>query len=297
MKRVGVIGATGFVGKYLCMALHARGDEVVAYSRAGRGDVPNVHEWRKNPARGEDWDFCGLDAIINLAGERVNQRWTEKNRALFYDSRVTLSASIAASLRGMTGKPRVWVNASAVGYYGDTGDKVVDESGALAGGYLAELCAQWEAAAADVDGVRIAHGRIGMVLGNGGMAWDQVKMLFSLGLGARLGHGRQWMAWIHVDDVVGGLLHAMDHAEICGAFNLVAPEPERNADFTKLLGKMLRRPAFAFAPTFALRLILGDFSSAVLASQRLVPKVLLDHGYTFRFGKLAGAFENLIGGR
>jgi uncharacterized protein (TIGR01777 family) len=294
MKRVAVIGASGFVGRYVCEALRARGDEVVGFSRTGQGKAEFVNEWRQNPAAGESWDFRNIHAIINLAGERVTQRWTEKNRETFYRSRVELSKSVAATLRGMEEKPAVWINASGVGYYGDTEDAAYGEEAPQGEGYLAELCAQWEQAASGVEGVRIAYGRIGIVLGRGGMAWDQLKLLFSLGLGARLGHGRQWMAWIHIDDVVGGMLHALDHQEMHGAFNLVSPNPERNADFTRKLGKAVKRPAFWIAPAFVLRIALGDFSSAVLGGQRVSPQVLLMSGYAFRYATAEAAFAQLI---
>jgi uncharacterized protein len=294
MKLVAVIGASGFVGRYVCDALRARGDEVVGFSRSGNGDTSQVNEWRKNPSAGEMWDFSGVDAIINLAGERVTKRWTEKNRQEFYRSRVELSESVAATLRTMTQKPSVWVNASGVGYYGDTADAEYGEEAPLGDGYLAELCAQWEGAASGVDGVRVAHGRIGIVLGRGGMAWDQIKLLFSLGLGARLGHGRQWMAWIHIDDVVGGILHALDQQEVHGAFNLASPNPERNVDFTRKLGKAVKRPAFWLAPAFVLRIALGGFSSAVLGGQRVLPKALLKSGYRFRYATVEAAFAQLL---
>ncbi len=294
MKIVAVIGASGFVGRYVCEALRARGDGVVGFSRSGTGDTTRVMEWRKNPAAGERWDFSGIDAIINLAGERVTKRWTEKNRQDFYRSRVELSETVATTLRGMEKKPSVWINASGVGYYGDTADAAYGEEAPMGKDYLAELCGQWEHAASGVDGVRIAHGRIGIVLGRGGMAWDQIKLLFSLGLGARLGHGRQWMAWIHIDDLVGGILHALDHEDVHGAFNLASPNPERNVDFTRKLGKALKRPAFWLAPAFVLRIALGGFSEAVLGGQRVSPKVLLKSGYRFRYATLEDAFTELI---
>lgn len=294
-KRVGVIGVTGFVGKYVAAALAARGDVVVGFSRSGGGDVPRVSEWRKSGI----WDFFGLDAIINLAGERVDQRWTDANKKKFEQSRIGVAGEIVAALEKMPdlSRPKVWVNASAVGFYGNRGDDVVDESAAPGEGYLTTLCINWEKATqpAAALGVRCVMVRIGMVLGRGGMAWDRLRMVFSLGGGARLGNGQQWMPWIHVDDLVAGILFSLDHETLIGPVNGVAPQPERNADFTKKLGKALRRPAPWVAPGFVLRLIFGEFGDFLLGSQRVKPRAWEEAGFSFRYPTLEQALGELIG--
>lgn len=292
-KRVGVIGVTGFVGRYVAAALQARGDEVVGFSRSGGGNVPGVAEWR----RSGPWDFTGLDGLINLAGERVDQRWTAANRLKFEQSRVGLTKEIVASLKEMAiqDRPPVWVNASAVGFYGDRKDEIVDEASAPGSGYLAQLCVDWEAAtegASDL-GVRCVMVRIGMVIGRGGMAWDRLRRVFLLGAGARLGSGEQWMPWIHINDLVAGILFSLDKQTISGVVNGVAPAPETNRDFTKKLARALHRPAPWVAPAFVLRTIFGEFGDFLLGGQRVMPRVWQQAGLAFSYPTLEQALDEL----
>jgi uncharacterized protein (TIGR01777 family) len=293
--RVGVVGVTGFVGQYVAAALIARGDEVVGFSRSGRGKVNGVTEWRKSG----EWDLSGLDGIINLAGERVDQRWTSANRVKFEQSRIGVARSIVEALARipLESRPRRWVNASAVGFYGNRGDAIVDESSAPGEGYLARLCIDWESATAGAEtlGVRCVMVRIGMVLGRGGMAWDRLRRVFSLGGGARLGNGKQWMPWIHVDDLVAGIVFSLDHENLRGPVNGVAPAPERNVDFTKKLAHALRRPAPWVAPGFLLRMIFGEFGDFLLGGQRVKPRAWEEAGFSFRYPKLEQAFGELVG--
>ena len=292
-KRIGVIGVTGFVGRYLAAALQSRGDVVVGFSRSGAGDVAGVSEWRSSGP----WDLSGLDGLINLAGERVDQRWTAANREKFEQSRVGLTRQIVETLQGMTfsERPPVWVNASAVGFYGDRQDEIVDERSPAGTGYLAQLCVDWEAATEGVSalGVRCVMVRIGVVLGRGGMAWDRLRRVFSLGGGARLGSGQQWMPWIHIDDLVAGLIFSFDNQTIVGAVNGVAPAPETNRDFTKKLASALHRPAPWVAPGFVLRLILGEFGEVLLGGQRAIPRVWQEAGFQFAYPTLEQAFAEL----
>jgi uncharacterized protein (TIGR01777 family) len=292
-KRIGVIGVTGFVGRYLAAALAARGDEVVGFSRNGAGEVPGVREWR----RSGDWNFSGLDGIINLAGERVDQRWTASNRKKFEQSRVGVAGDIVAALGAMDfpARPKVWVNASAVGFYGDRGDEVLDEGSPRGEGYLAQLCVEWEAATSGVAalGVRCVMVRIGMVLGRGGMAWDRLRTVFKLGAGARLGSGKQWMPWIHVEDLVAGILFSLDNQTILGPVNGVSPAPENNRDFTKKLARAVRRPAPWVAPAFVLRAVFGEFGDFLLGGQRVMPRVWQEAGFVFAYPTLEQALAEL----
>lgn len=292
-KRIGVIGVTGFVGRYLAAALQARGDEVVGFSRSAAGEVEGVSEWR----RSGPWDFCGLDGLINLAGERVDQRWTVKNRQKFHQSRVVLTQQIVETLQSMSflQRPPVWINASAVGYYGDRQDEIVDEASGPGAGYLAQLCVDWEAATNGVAslGVRCVMVRIGVVLGRGGMAWDRLRRAFLFGAGARLGSGQQWMPWIHIDDLVAGILFSFDNQTIAGPVNGVAPAPETNRAFTKKLATALHRPAPWVAPGFVLRLLLGEFGNVLLGGQRVRPRTWQEAGFTFSYPTLEQAFEEL----
>jgi uncharacterized protein (TIGR01777 family) len=294
-KRYGVIGVTGFVGRYVARALTARGHEVVGFSRHGKGNVPEVSEWRVSGK----WDFSSLDGLINLAGERVDQRWTEKNKRKFAASRVGVTQQIVASLNGMAenARPKVWVNASAVGFYGDRADEICDENSQAGTGYLAQLCIDWEAAtdgSAEL-GVRCVMVRIGMVLGRGGMAWDRLKWAFWCGGGARLGNGKQWMPWIHIEDLAAGIVHSLENEQVIGVVNGVAPQPVTNRDFTRQLAAAMHRPAPWVAPRWLLKLIFGEFGDFLVSSQRVSPQRWLDAGFSFRFPDIGQAFQDLLG--
>lgn len=290
-KKIGIVGVTGFVGKYLAKALAARGYVVVGFSRAGSGTVVGVTEWRSSGP----WNLQGLYGLINLAGERVDQRWTESNRRKFFASRVTLSQELAATIQSMSAEtsPSVWINASAVGYYGNRGDEELDETSRAGSGYLAGLCVDWERATAGTQ-ARVVLVRIGMVLGRGGMAWDRLRRVFQFGGGARLGNGQQWMPWIHIDDLVGGMIHSLENEAISGVVNGVSPAPERNISFTKKLAHAVKRPALFVAPGFVLRTIFGEFGDFLLGGQRLQPKVWLESGYRFQHPTLESALSELL---
>jgi uncharacterized protein (TIGR01777 family) len=293
-KSIGIVGVTGFVGGYLARALVERGYRVVGFSRAGRGDVDAVQEWRKSG----DWDFSGLYGVVNLAGERIDQRWTEANRKKFADSRIGLTGEIGAAIRAMPEPQRVkvWVNASAVGFYGDGGDAELDENSARGEGYLADLCVGWEQALkeAGVNGVRTLIVRVGVVLGRGGMAWDRLRLIFSLGLGGRLASGKQWMSWIHIADLVEGMIFCLENERVSGVVNGVSPEPLRNEEFTKQLAAALKRPAIFAVPGWALRLLLGEFGTFLTGGQRVYPRALQSGGYEFRHATLQSALKELL---
>jgi uncharacterized protein (TIGR01777 family) len=231
-------------------------------------------------------DLSGLDAVINLAGESVGQRWTTATLARIRESRVGLTGRIVEAMERLPleERPRVLLNGSAVGIYGE--------------GVLAGLCLDWEAearAAARL-GVRVVLLRTGIVLGSGAEAWERTKFIFNLGIGGKLGRGDQWMPWIHLDDEVGGILHALDDSSVEGALNLAAPGSVRNREWTKALAAALRRPAFFPVPAFALKIVLGGFAHAVLSSARMVPEKLGATGYAFRFPGIADALRDLAGG-
>jgi uncharacterized protein (TIGR01777 family) len=293
-KSIGIVGVTGFVGGYLARALVERGYRVVGFSRAGGGDVDAVQEWRKSG----DWDFSGLYGVVNLAGERIDQRWTEANRKKFADSRIGLTGEIGAAIRAMPEpqQVKVWVNASAVGFYGDGGDAELDENSARGEGYLADLCVGWEQALkeAGVNGVRTVIVRVGVVLGRGGMAWDRLRLIFSLGLGGRLASGKQWMSWIHIADLVEGMIYCLENERVSGVVNGVSPEPLRNEEFTKQLAAALKRPAIFAVPGWALRLLLGEFGTFLTGGQRVYPRALQSGGYEFRHATLQSALKELL---
>jgi uncharacterized protein (TIGR01777 family) len=234
----------------------------------------------------------GIDVVFNLAGEPVAEgRWTQDKKRRIRDSRVIGTSKLVAGLRELDRKPTVLVSASAVGYYGDRDDQELDETSEVGRGFLAEVCAAWEreALAAEALGVRVVCVRIGIVLARSGGALARMLTPFKLGAGGRLGSGKQWMPWIHLDDVVGVLLHAARNEVVRGAMNAVSPQPVTNAEFTRALGRALHRPAFLSMPKAALRIAFGEMSEVVMASQRVLPRVAESTGYNFRHPGLEGA--------
>jgi uncharacterized protein (TIGR01777 family) len=239
----------------------------------------------------------GFDAVVHLAGESVVGRWTAEKKKAIRDSRVLGTRHLVAALAQAEVKPRVLVCASAVGFYGDRGDELLREESPSGQGFLPEVCREWEDASriAGDAGIRTVNIRIGLVLSAKGGALAKLLTPFKLGLGGRIGSGQQWWSWIHVDDVVGGIHHAMRSESLAGAVNLVAPNPVRNAEFTRVLASVLGRPAFFPVPEFALRMAFGKMAAGelLLSSQRTEPGKLLAEGYEFRFRELRGALANL----
>lgn len=288
-KNVGVIGASGWIGAHLCKALLARGWDVTGFSRSQRenGDVT----WRQWDGEGVI-DLEGLGAVINLAGEAIDQRWTEKRKMAFRKSRVDLTEDLSESIT--KSDVEVLLNASAIGIYGDRGDENLPESASDGEGYLAGLCRDWEDAVEVPNSVRTVFLRTGVVLGKGGRAWDKMSGIFKWGIGGKLGNGRQWMPWIHLQDEIGGIIYGLEN-HVRGPVNLVAPESVRNAEFTRAVGHAMKRPTPFPAPAFALKLFLGDFAKeGLLASTKGVPQVLLDAEYAFEFPTIEKAMAELV---
>lgn len=294
-REIAIVGVTGFVGRGLPPLLNEMGFEVIGVSRSGKGDVPGVSSWQ-TPER---MDFDGCQAVINLAGDPIDKRWTEANRRRFHESRVGTTAAVVEAIAKLpeSARPEVLVNASAVGIYGDRGDETLIDTARPGRGYLASLCTDWEHAAQDAEtlGVRVVRLRIGVVLGKEGAAFAKLRKIFGLGIGGRLGSGKQWMPWIHVHDLRASILHAISSNRLAGPVNASSPDPRRNADFTKALGNALHRPAILPAPAFALRLLLGEFSSALLEGQNAVPAALEADGFIFKFPDLESALADLVG--
>jgi uncharacterized protein (TIGR01777 family) len=295
-ESLGIIGASGFLGRELSRQAAAAGWSVCGYSRKPRQPGGPVTEWR---IWNEVPDFAGVSAIVNLAGEPINQRWNSDAKRRFYDSRIGATGRIVRglSMLGRTERPHVLVNASAVGIYGDRDDEILEEGSPTGTGYLAELCQAWEDAADGIGrlGLRVIKWRTGIVLGKDGEAFKRMLIPFRLGLGGRLGSGAQWMPWIHITDLVGGILHALNLGSTVGPVNGTAPEPVKNDEFTEKLAKALNRPAAIAVPEFALKWMLGDFASALVASQRVIPRLMLDTGYKFRYPTLDTALADLVG--
>lgn len=279
---IGVIGATGYVGARFCRMAEAAGHRVAPFSRsAGAG-------FRRIEASGE-LDFSGLSAVVNLAGEPILGLWTPSKKERILCSRVETTKRVVGSLGSGV---ETLINASAIGFYGDTGEREVDESAAPGSGFLSEVCQAWEAAAmpAETLGCRVVRLRIGFVTGPDG-AMGIVRPVFQLGLGGSLGHGRQWMSCIHVDDVAGMILWALENQSVIGAVNAVNPEPVRNVEFTRTLARILRRPALLPAPSCALKFALGELSHVMLDSVRVRPAVASRLGYAFRHPTLAAGLR------
>lgn len=295
--RILLAGASGLIGGALVPALRAAGHEPVRLVRRPAA-APDEIVW--DPARGEvDWPKLGaIDAIVNLAGENVGaSRWTAARRESIFRSRVDATRTLVALIAKLPRKPAVFISASAVGFYGDRGDERLDERAPIGRGFLPEVCLAWEthAEGAARAGVRTVLLRFGVVLANGGGALAKMLPVFRLGLGGRLGSGRQWMSWIALTDAVGAVQHALATAELSGPVNVVAPGEVTNAEFTAALGRVLGRPTVFPVPAFALRLAVGQgmADEALLASTRAVPAKLAASGFVFRQGELEPALRAL----
>jgi len=279
--------------------LRERGDEVTAVSRSAK---PGAIQW--DPREGFDppGQLSGFDAVINLAGESIDGRWTGAKKQRILASRIDATRAVVAGLRAAEPRPRILINASAVGLYGARGDERLDEASAPGpeGEFLADVVRAWEAAAAEVEAlegppVRLCLARFGVVLDREGGALAKMLTPFRLGVGGKIGSGRQWMAWIHLRDVAAALLFLLDDDEARGAYNFVAPEPVRNASFTDALGDALGRPTLLPVPKLGIKLALGEMGEALLLDgQRAVPKRLLDAGFAFAFPELASALADLV---
>ena len=294
--RVLVSGASGPIGSALRASFERETAEVV---RLVRGAPNNAGEVQWNPMAAVPAAMVsGFDAVVHLSGETVMGRWTEAKKKAIRESRVTSTKNLAAALARTDRKPRVFVCASAIGFYGDHGDEILNEDSASGPGFLPEICREWERAsriAADA-GIRTVNVRIGLVLSAKGGALSAMLTPFKLGVGGRIGSGKQWWSWIHVDDIIGGIRHAIGNESVSGPVNLVGPNAVRNAEFTKVLASVLRRPAIFPVPEFAVRLAFGTQAAEemLLASQRVVPARLEASGYAFRYRELRTALGNLV---
>jgi uncharacterized protein len=304
VNRILVSGVSGPIGAALLASFEPQSTQIV---RLVRGRAQGAAQVSWDPlAPVPPAAVSGFDAVVHLAGETVVGRWTEEKKKAIRESRVQGTRNLAAALAQSEAKPRVLVCASAVGFYGSRGEELLREESPAGQGFLPEVCREWEDASriAAEAGIRTVNIRIGLVLSADGGALANMLKPFKLGLGGRIGSGQQWWSWIHVDDIVGGIHHAIGTGSVAGLgnglvsgpVNLVAPNPVRNAEFTKVLASVLQRPAFFPVPEFALRLAFGKMAAEelLLASQRVEPGKLLASGYAFRFRELRAALENLV---
>ncbi|CCK30618.1 Epimerase family protein [Streptomyces davaonensis JCM 4913] len=290
-SRIAVAGASGLIGSALVRSLTADGHEVVRLVRR----VPRTKDeirWDPEARFVDAADLTGCHAVVNLAGAGVgSRRWTKAYKARIQGSRLLGTAALAEAMASLDTPPRVFVNGSAIGYYGDTGDRVVDESAPPGQGFLPELCVRWEAAASPAEraGVRTVFVRTGLVVARHGGAWGRLFPLFEAGLGGRLGSGRQYWSWVSLHDEVAAIRHLLDSDDLSGPFNVTAPEPLTNREITAAMGRVLNRPTLFTVPEPVLRTVLGELSGDVLGSTRAVPKRLLESGFTFAFPDIEGA--------
>ena len=306
--RIGITGATGLIGGALASELAGRGHEVVALTRragAPSGLPPGVRAAQWNPG-GDGTDaglvgvLEGLDALVHLAGEPVGKRWTAARKRAIRESRVGGTKALAAALAAARKRPARLLAASAVGFYGPRGDEELGEDAPPGTDFLAEVCAEWEDASASARQAEVETVlmRIGVVLSPRGGALATMLPPFRMGVGGRLGSGRQWMPWIHLDDVTGAMAHLLEApaGSLEPVYNLTAPNPVTNAEFTKALGKALRRPTIFPVPGFGMRLAFGEMAGALLLSgQRVVPRRLLASGFEFRHPEVGPALMDLVG--
>jgi uncharacterized protein (TIGR01777 family) len=313
--KIAITGATGFIGRALCLALVRDGHSVVAMTRDPErarerlsqahaapnaesyvlqiffGSQVQVVDWRNESAAMPE-----VDGVIHLAGESVAGRWSEEKKRRIRESRVEGTRRLVEAIRRADPRPRVLVSTSAVGYYGDRGEEELTEASAPGDDFLAGVCREWEEEAqrAEALGVRVARLRLGVVLARDGGALGAMLPAFRLGLGGPLGDGRQWFPWIHRADVVGLYRLALENEAASGPILAVAPETVRQAEFARSLAVVLRRPAVLPAPAFALRLLLGEFAGRLLDSQRVVPARAQTLGYSFRYPRLVPALRAIL---
>jgi uncharacterized protein len=300
--KVLVAGASGMIGAALCDSLLGRGDTVVGLTRdpqRARRTNPSVtwHAWEPTLERPPADAFEGVDGVVNLLGEKIDQRWTDDAKRRIMESRRTGTRNLVAAIAGLERKPRVLVNGSAIGFYGNRGDAIVDESAAPGEGYDAEVVREWETAAREAEGLvpRLVIVRTGHVLDPHGGLLAELLTPFKLGVGGPIAGGRQYMSWIHVDDEVGILLWALDNEKVSGVVNATAPNPVANREFSQALGRALHRPAAVPVPGFALDLKFGrEFGRVLRGGQRVVPRRALDLGYEFRYADVDDALRNLV---
>ncbi|MFF9812653.1 TIGR01777 family oxidoreductase [Streptomyces sp. NPDC014006] len=291
--RIAVAGASGLIGSALARSLNAEGHRVV---RLVRRDPAGPDEVRWDPER-SSVDSAGLegcDAVVNLAGAGIgDRRWSAAYKARIRSSRVQGTRTLARALASLDTPPRVFVNGSAIGIYGDTGEQAVDEDAPPGTGFLPELCVEWEAATepARAAGVRTVLPRTGLVVSRSGGAWGRLFPLFRAGLGGRLGDGRQYWSYIALHDEVAAIRHLMDRTDLSGPVNLTAPRPLTNGEITEAMARVLHRPAPLPVPAAALRLALGEMAGDVLGSQRVLPTRLLRSGFTFAFPDIEDAIR------
>ena len=294
--KIAITGSSGFIGTALVRALQVRGDEIVRIVRADGGSGRVL--W--DPERGNIEEIApeGIDAAVNLAGEPIaKRRWTAAQKARILNSRVRGTAALARSLAALSPRPRVLVSASAMGFYGERGDEMLTETASSGVGFLPSVCRRWEAATAPASdaGIRVVHLRTGLVLDPTGSLLKRILLPFRVGVGGRLGDGRQWMSWITLADHIRAIMHLLDDDDASGPFNIAAPNPVRNDEFTHTLGRVLRRPTVFPIPRALIAIPYGrELAGDLLSSTRMVPQRLEATGFRFEATELEPALRAML---
>lgn len=301
--RVIITGATGFIGTALCREL-CKHHEIIALARGpdkakqALGSMAAVTGWKPKAPAGWEQTVNGASVVINLAGENIaSGRWTESKKSKILQSRLDATRSIVEAIKHADHKPQVLVQASAIGYYGARGDEILDENSPNGTGFLADVCKQWEQTAGPLEdlGIRLITIRLGPVLGAGGGMMQKLLPAFSFFLGGHPGSGKQWLSWIHIDDVTGAIRFLIESSEARGVYNFTSPNPLPARDFYRLLGKIMHRPTLLLLPACLLKVLMGRMAEELLLSSlRVLPNRLLQEGYKFKYADPESALKNII---
>ncbi len=294
--KVAITGASGLIGSALVPHLRARGDEVLRLVRRP-ATAPDEVRWDPQAGTVDLEGLAGIDAVVHLAGAGVgDHRWTDAYKREILDSRVQGTHTIVQAMTALDPRPRTLVAGSAIGWYGDTGDRAVDESAPAGTGFLADVVRAWEAAAdpAQEAGIRVTHARTGLVVAKEGGAWAKLFPIFKLGLGGKLGSGRQYWSWISLRDEIKALTYLLDNESMVGPVNLTGPAPATNAEVTSAMGTVLGRPTLFPVPAFALKTVLGEFSTEILSSARVIPAVLESSDFSWEDPTVESAIRSAL---
>jgi uncharacterized protein len=298
VKRVAVTGSTGLIGEALVTSLRRDGHRVQRVTRSASGAGPDDLVWDPTGGEVETAKLEGVDAVVHLAGEPIGaRRWNDEVKRAIRESRTVGTRTLAEALASLSAPPAVFVSGSAVGYYGDRGDEVLTEDSRAGDDFLADVTVGWEAAAAPADeaGIRVVHPRTGVVIAKEGPLIEKVELPFKLGVGGKVGSGDQYVPWISLEDEIRALRFLIDE-DLSGPVNLTGPEPVTNAELTKALGEVMRRPTVFPIPTLAIKALYGEMGeSLATVSQRAVPRALLDAGFTFRHPTIVSALRTALG--
>jgi uncharacterized protein len=298
--KIVIAGGTGLIGKALTDYLHKNGHEIIILTRQKQPSSTfkgaRYISWVNKDSSTIVEELKEVDAFINLAGSTINTRWTDKGKEQIVESRLHIVEELYRIIHDLPVKPKVFINASAVGFYGTSEERTFTESSSTSGtDFLAQTVVKWESAAKKIEamGVRTVFCRFGVVLDSHGGALPRMVLPYRLFIGGTIGNGHQWLSWIHIQDVVRGLLFAIEHADIRGPVNFTAPEPVKMQEFGKTLADVLKKPHWLPVPGFALKILLGEMSLLVLEGQRVIPEALLNHGFSFHYPHLRLALEEI----